>query len=135
MSIEVRDSGVGLTDEQVETINAETAWTPSAASHSGLGSHIVRQVVQARPGTLTPARVPTQASAGVRASVCGQPAQTGRVATSAATATSTLSRADQRGGCAQVRAPASANPRAPIATASRPERRSVCTSRAKVSAA
>lgn len=58
VAIEVRDSGVGLSDEQVATINAETTWTPSTASHSGLGLNIVRQVVQARSGTVTVARVP-----------------------------------------------------------------------------
>ena len=58
VAIEVRDSGVGLSDEQVEVINAETTWTPSTASHSGLGLSIVRQVVQARSGTVTVNRVP-----------------------------------------------------------------------------
>lgn len=58
VAIEVRDSGVGLSDEQVEAINLETTWTPSTASHSGLGLNIVRQVVQARSGTVTLTRVP-----------------------------------------------------------------------------
>ena len=58
VAIEVRDSGVGLSNDQVEAINAEATWTPSSASHSGLGMHIVRQVVHARGGTVTVARVP-----------------------------------------------------------------------------
>jgi two-component system OmpR family sensor kinase len=58
--IEVRDSGVGLTPEQVEAVNAPPPWTHSepGASHSGLGLQIVRQVVQARGGSVSFAPVP-----------------------------------------------------------------------------
>ena len=50
--IEVRDSGPGLTSDQVDTINGDGHWTVEGTSHSGLGLQIVRQVVTARAGTV-----------------------------------------------------------------------------------